>query len=196
MTQGKFQAADRHRSQFLSKFALAVEHTWGTDTKTWLDFDHYTPDDLAAMLGDAKYRTVTGSWVEKRKDIEEAVAGLPDALRDEAAMRLASLNPVGPPDVSNLQKHTPGDRLTTAHFVLALDPTTGAIIELRHKERRWANPQHPLALLSYQTLSKADYDKFLASYITLQTDWAPKDFGKPNIEKFGAQSQVWTSEAD
>ena len=31
---------------FLSSFLLEVEHTWGTDTKTWLDFDHYTPHDL------------------------------------------------------------------------------------------------------------------------------------------------------
>jgi hypothetical protein len=191
VTQGKIKAADSTDLKFLSKFALAVEHTWGTDTKTWLDFDHYTPNDLATMLGDAKYKTVTGSWVEKRNDIQDAVAGLPNVLHEEAAKRLASLNPVGPPDVSNLQKHAPGERLTTAHFVVALDPASGAITDLQHKDRRWANPQHPLALLSYQTLSKADYDKFLASYITLQTDWAPKDFGKPNIDKFGAQSRVW-----
>jgi hypothetical protein len=189
---GKFKAGDSTDLAFLSKFALAVEHTWGTDTKTWLDFDHYTTDQLASMLGDAKYRTVTGSWVEKRKDIDDAVAGLPSDLRAEALNRLADLNPVGPPDRSNLQPHTPGEALTTTHFSIALDPATGAISDLRYKGRRWASAQHPLALLSYQTLSKADYDKFLADYVTLQTDWAPKDLGKPNIEKFGAQSRVWT----
>ena len=70
IAQGKLKAADTTDLAFLSKFALAVEHTWGTDTKTWLDFDHYTPDDLAGMLGDTKYQTVTGSWVEKRNDID------------------------------------------------------------------------------------------------------------------------------
>ena len=65
ISQGTLSVADPSDLKFLSKFALAVEHTWGTDTKTWLDFDHYTPDDLATMLGDSKYRTVTGSWVEK-----------------------------------------------------------------------------------------------------------------------------------
>jgi hypothetical protein len=192
IAQGKLKAADTTDLAFLSKFALAVEHTWGTDTKTWLDFDHYTPDDLAGMLGDTKYQTVTGSWVEKRNDIAEAVAGLPNDLREEAGKRLAGLNPVGPPSTSNLQLHKPADLFTTPHFAVALDPINGAITDLRFKDRHWASAQHPLALLSYQTLSKADYDKFLASYITVQTDWAPKDFGKPNIEKFAAQSRVWT----
>ena len=58
-------------------------------------------------------------------------------------------------------------------------------------QREWASRENPLALFTYQTLSQADYDKFLRSYITLQTDWAPKDFGKPNIQKFGAESHSW-----
>lgn len=192
VAQGKLKVADRADLAFLSKFSLAVEHTWGTDTKTWLDFNHYTPDDLASMLPDANYRTVTGSWVEKRADIDDAVAILPGELRGEAEKRLAGLNPVGPPSRAGLTAQTANVPFQTTHFGIALDPATGAITELRHKERNWASPQHPLALLSYQTLSKEDYDKFLASYITVQTDWAPKDFGKPNLEKFGAQSKVWT----
>jgi hypothetical protein len=171
---------------------LAVEHTWGTDTKTWLDFDHYTPDDLASMLGDSKYRTVTGSWVEKRADIDDAVAGLPENLREDAQKHLAALHPGEPPDTQKLPGHDAAAPFKTTHFRVTLDPATGAITDLRYKDRRWASAQRPLALLSYQTLSKADFDKFLASYITVQTDWAPKDFGKPNMGKFGAQSRVWT----
>jgi hypothetical protein len=144
------------------------------------------------MLPDANYRTVTGSWVEKRADIDDAVAILPGELRGEAEKRLAGLNPVGPPSHAGLTEHAANVPFQTTHFSIALDSATGAITELRHKERNWASPQHALAMLSYQTLSKADYDKFLASYITVQTDWAPKDFGKPNLEKFGAQSKVWT----
>src|SRR5262249_2328484 len=40
---------------------------------------------------------------------------------------------------------------------------------------------------------QADYDRFLKSYITVQTDWAPKDFGKPNVGTFGAQSRKWNA---
>jgi hypothetical protein len=189
----KLNAADEVDLAFLKKFALAVEHTWGTDTKTWLDFEHYTPDALASMLDDAKYKTVSGSWQEKRDDIDAAVAALPETLRDEALKRLAGLAPVGPPNRSDLKEHAGGGLFETTHFSVALDPASGAITELRHKGRRWASAQHPLALFSYQTLAKADYDKFLASYITVRTDWAPKDFGKPNIEKFGAESKIWTA---
>jgi hypothetical protein len=193
VSQGAFKVAGDTDLAFLSKFALAVEHTWGTDTKTWLDFDHYTPADLASMLNDPKYRTVTGSWIEKRKDIDDAVATLPAPLRQEAVAHLAALAPVVP-DVAGLQPHDSSVSFASNHFVIALDPATGFIAELRPKnnQRGWASPQHPLALLQYQTLSSQDYDRFLANYITLQTDWAPKDFGKPNIGKFGAQSRIWT----
>ena len=45
----------------------------------------------------------------------------------------------------------------------------------------WADPQHPLALFTYQTLSADDFTRFLADYIKSKEDWAPRDFGKPNI---------------
>lgn len=192
VSRGEIKPGDRTDLAFLSKFALAVEHTWGTDTKTWLDFDHYTPDDLASMLGDSKYRTVTGSWVEKRADIDEAVNGLPVNLRGEAEKQLAALQPGKAPGPQGLPVHDAGAPFKTAHFVIAIDPASGAIVDLRYQDRRWASTQRPLALLSYQTLSKADFDKFLASYITSQADWAPKDFGKPKMEKSAAASRVWT----
>ncbi len=192
--QGKLKVGDPVDLAFLARFALAAEHTWGTDTKTWLDFDHYTPDALAAMLDQPHYKTVTGSWVEKRADIDQGIARLPPALRVEANERLARLKPVAP-ETSQMKACDASAALETAHFTIALDPVTGAVVRLRSKRsgREWSSVEHPLASFSYQTLSKRDYDQFLASYITAQTDWAPKDFGKPNIEKFGAQSRTWTT---
>ena len=86
--------------------------------------------------------------------------------------------------------------LDAPHFVVALDPTTGAIIRLRAKAagREWASAENPLALFGYQTLSKAEYDRFFEAYLKSHADWAPKDFGKPNIERFGAQSRTWHPE--
>jgi hypothetical protein len=85
--------------------------------------------------------------------------------------------------------------METDHFIMDLDPQTGAIYKFQSKsnQRDWASGEHPLALFTYQTLSKEDYDRFLTSYITVKTDWAPKDFGKPNIEKFGAASRTWNT---
>jgi hypothetical protein len=191
---GKLQVGDKDDLAFLARFALAAEHTWGTDTKTWLDFDHYTPDALAQMLEQPRYKTVTGSWIEKRADIDQGIATLPPALRSEAEERLKRLKPTVP-EISQLKAHDPATPIETAHFTIGLDPATGRVVRLRNRasNREWASDEHPLASFSYQTLSKADYDQFLSSYITVQTDWAPKDFGKPNIEKFGAQSRTWAT---
>ena len=189
---GELHPGDAADLAFLAKFSLAAEHTWGTDTKSWLDFDHYTPDALAHMLDQPKYKTVTGSWVEKRADIDQGVAALPAALREDAKQRLARLKPVAP-TTSAMKSHDAAKPIETPHFLIGLDPATGGIVRLRNKAtgREWASPANPFASFSYQTLSKNDYDRFLASYITVQTDWAPKDFGKPNIEKFGAESRTW-----
>jgi hypothetical protein len=192
--QGKLQVGDRVDLAFLAKFALATEHTWGTDTKTWLDFDHYTPDALTQMLEQPRYKTVTGSWIEKRANIDQGIATLPPALRAEANERLTRLRPIAP-ETSHWKAHDAATPIETAHFTIGLDPVTGGVVRLRSKasNREWSSAEHPLASFSYQTLSKSDYDRFLASYLTVQTDWAPKDFGKPNIEKFGARSRTWTT---
>lgn len=188
----KLVAGDATDLAFLSSFLLEVEHTWGTDTKTWLDFDHYTPHGLTQMLDQPKYKVVLSSWVEKRQDVFDAIAALPVPLRTEATARVRALEPVEP-DASGMRSHSATDPIETKHFTLALDPKTGAICKLRNKKTGcdWASERQPLALFSYQTLSKTDYDRFFEAYLKSKADWAPKDFGKPNIERFGAQSRTW-----
>ncbi|MGA7241011.1 MAG: DUF5054 domain-containing protein [Bryobacteraceae bacterium] len=192
VTDGKLQAGSAGDLAFLSSFLLEVEHTWGTDTKTWLDFDHYTPRDLRPMLAQPKYQVVQSSWVEKRQDLFDAIADLPEPLRSEALDHTRNLQP-REPDVSGMRSSPAGEAIETKHFVVTLNPKTGAISQLRSKAsgRDWASPRQPLAAFSYQTLSKADYERFFAAYLKSKADWAPKDFGKPNIERFGAESRVW-----
>ncbi len=69
IAQGKFAVGDATDVALLRHLLLEVEHTWGTDTKTWLDFDHYTPSDLAPMLDTKNYKVVQFSWQEKRQDL-------------------------------------------------------------------------------------------------------------------------------
>jgi len=192
ITGGKLAAGSSAELAFLADFLLEVEHTWGTDTKTWLDFDHYTPHDLAEMLDQPKYKVVQASWVEKRQDLFDAIAALPAPLRAEATERVRSLDAAAP-DGAGMEPHNAGEAIQTRHFTIALDPKTGAISRLHdEKGREWAGEANPLALFSYQTLSKADYDRFFVAYLKSKADWAPKDFGKPNIEKFGAESRTWS----
>lgn len=189
---GKVRVGDSTDLALLGSLLLEVEHTWGTDTKRYLDFDHYTPRDLAQMLDQPKYQVVQSSWKEKRQDLYDGIATLPEPLRGEASRRLESLQ-VAEPKKDGLKAHVPGSEVETRHFVIALDPKTGAICGLHSKKsgRDWASQQRPLALFAYQTLAKSDYDQFFADYLKSKAEWAPQDFGKPKVERFGGQSRTW-----
>jgi hypothetical protein len=191
--EGKFRVGDATDVALLRKLGLAAEHTWGADTVVWLDVEHYKPADLAKMLNAPGYKVMSFSWQEKRENLSRAIATLPPPLRAEATERVRELEPKEP-SWPGLKPHPDGATLEGSHFVVALDPMTGAICQLRTKKdsRDWASPEHPLALFSYQTLSKSDFDKFLASYVRGKLSWwQPYDLGKPNIERFGAESREW-----
>jgi hypothetical protein len=196
IARGAFQAGDATDLQLLRHALLEAEHTWGTDTKTWLDFDNYEPADLSRILDTKSYKVVEFSWQEKRQDLLDGVAVLPPELREEAQRALGSIKPVEPMVSARAVAHPPEKPLETAHFILGIDAKTGAITRLRNKAtgREWASPGNPLALFTYQTLSQQDYQRFMASYLTTKADWAQKDFGKPNIERFGAKNQDWQPE--
>ncbi len=188
----KFQSGDATDIALLRKLLLEAEHTWGTDTKTWLDFDNYIPRDLARMLDTKNYKVVEFSWTEKRQDLFDGIAALPAPLRDEAQSAIRALAPQ-PPQLPGASPLPGGKEIETAYFILAIDPHSGAIHRLRNKKtnREWASAERPLALICYQTLSPADYARFFANYIISTADWAKKDFGKPSIERFGAESREW-----
>jgi Domain of unknown function (DUF5054) len=188
---GKLQAGDATDVNLLRCLLLEVEHTWGTDTKTWLDFDNYIPRDLQRMLDKKNYKVVASSWQEKRQDLFSGIDALPSELKSEATQAVTSL--AARPPQPLLHPHSPNSELETPHFLLRLDEQTGAIHKLHHKAsgRNWASGDHPLALFSYQTLSQHDYAVFFKNYVISDKDWAKKDFGKPNIERFGAESRLW-----
>ena len=96
LAQGKFAVGDATDVALLRHLLLEVEHTWGTDTKTWLDFDHYTPSDLAPMLETKNYKVVQFSWQEKREDLFAGIATLPAPLREQAETAVRNLDAVPP----------------------------------------------------------------------------------------------------
>ncbi len=193
LADGQFEVGDATDIALLRSLLLEVEHTWGTDTKTWLDFDHYVPGDLAPMLDNKNYKVVQFSWEEKRKDLFTGINALPTSLRDQALTAVRDLETGAPPQMTHSGGPSATTEIETEHFVLAVDPKTGAIRRLLNKKtkREWASEDHPLALFSYQTLSQQDYSRFFANYVVSDEDWAKKDFGKPNIERFGAESREW-----
>lgn len=186
----RFQVGDATDVALLRRMLLEAEHTWGTDTKRYLDYDHYKPRDLADMLSTPKYKVLEFSWEEKRQDLPDSIKTLPTALRDQAQSAIEKLKPIEPKSAGGV--HSAGQDMETAHFIVALDDA-GGICRLRNKTtgREWASLDHRLALFSYQTLSQQDYSRFFSNYIISTADWVPKDFGKPNMEKFGPISKVW-----
>jgi hypothetical protein len=192
IAQGQFKLGDATDRQLLRRLLLAVEHTWGTDTKSYLDNDHYRPADLASVIDQPAYKTMTTSWQEKRDDIDLGVAALPMALREQVADSFKKLA-VSAPAMDELKPLDVTKKIEGKHFTLAIDPQTGAIVSLlpRAGKLDWASTEAPIALLTYQTLSSADFADYLDRYVQIKADWAPRDFGKPNIEHFGAASQEW-----
>ncbi len=195
--RGEFHSGDKTDLALLSDLLLEAEHTWGTDTKTWLDFDNYKPDQLTRMLPTKNYKVVTYSWQEKRQDLFSALATLPSALQKESRSALASLEPHEPSPSSGHRLHT-GAEVESKHFRLQIDPKTGALHRLLSKSsgHEWASQDKPLALLAYQALSTDDYDRFFNNYIIAKADWVAKDFGKPNIDRFGVVSKTWYPTVD
>ena len=194
--QGKMSAGDKTDLELLRHVLLEAEHTWGTDTKTWLDFDNYEPADLEKMLGTNNYKVVMFSWIEKRQDLLDGIATLPEALRQEALLAIEDVTAVWPVALPKAKTVAAGETIETAHFLLKIDARTGAIIGLTSKGsgRVWASENNPVALLTYQTLSADEFKTFMGSYLTTHADWATKDFGKPNIERYGARSEEWHPE--
>ncbi|MBB5058421.1 hypothetical protein HDF16_003135 [Granulicella aggregans] len=187
-----FDVGDSTDRQLLRRLLLAVEHTWGTDTKSYLDNDHYRPADLAAVIDQPAYKTMTTSWQEKRDDIDLGIAALPADLREQAAARLKEIA-VSVPASDGLKPLELTNKIEAKHFTLQIDPESGAITSLvaHGAKHDWASTEAPMALLTYQTLSAAEFADYLDRYVQIKADWAPRDFGKPNIEHFNAVSQEW-----
>lgn len=192
VAQKKLTVGDATDRQMLRRLALAPEHTWGTDTKRYIDKEHYRPADLAKVLATTPYQTVQFSWQEKRDDITQGVNNLPAGLQAEANARLAALA-VKAPSGAGMKTRDAAKEIETKHFTIAFDAKTGAIVKLENRatKKNWASAERPLALFTYQTLSAAEYADFLDRYIMVKTWWAPQDFGKPNVEAFHAVAAEW-----
>jgi hypothetical protein len=130
IADGHLAIGDATDLGFLRKFSLAAEHTWGTDTKTYLDHDHYKPSDLEYMLEKSGYQKMMTSWAEKRRNIDDAVATLPAAMRTQAVGRLAKLRPVVP-GTEGLNVFHANKDLETTNFVVGLDEKTGLLRNIR-----------------------------------------------------------------
>lgn len=193
---GKLNFGDELDLKFGIPLLKIAEHTWGLDVKTHLkDWGIYLPKDFMEARHKDNFQKIEKSWDEKRNYLGEAINSLPNEYSIEAKTRLNNLNPTLSVN-DGFEKLALKDYncdIDTSHFIIALDPQTGALIKLYEKKRNrdWASQNNPLGLFSYQTFSIADYNRFFEQYLTQKPDWAISDFGKPGIENFNLQSKLW-----
>ncbi len=198
LAAGRVSPDDRAFRAFSRALLLVAEHTWGLDSKLHLaDYTHYGATQFRAARGQENFKRMEASWDEQRAYVREAVAALGEsAAGREAATALRDLQP-RVPDLAGYGPIAAGaDRIETAHFVVGIDPHHGSLCWLQQREnaRRWATPGHPLALVSYQTFSQADYDRFWARYVVNKravAAWARPDQTKPGLASAAPEHRTW-----
>jgi hypothetical protein len=197
LATGRLTPTDSAYSPFSRSLLLVPEHTWGLDTKKHLgDWTTYDLPTFTAALDRPHFRHFASSWTEQRAYLDtalEALTGSP--LAAEAAEHLAQLQPHEPNPSDWTPVPTNTFAFETSHFRLCLDPNHGALIGLEHKvtNRAWASPDHPLALLRYDTYGAADYDRFMDQYVLpsmRHEPWVVRDQGKPGLEHTSATRQT------
>ena len=86
------------------------------------------------MLDTKNYKVVEFSWAEKRQDLFDGIAPLPRLCETKLRAPFA-LSPLNRPNSHSSSPLPAGKEIETAHFLIALDPRSGAIHRLRNKKR-------------------------------------------------------------
>ena len=190
----KIESGDATDLAFGIPLLMIAEHTWGLDVKKYLgDYDLYAPDVFKAVRSKPNFKRMEESWEEKREYINNAVRQLPDNLASEAKSNLDGLKPVQADKTHFAKLDNHKLELNTRFYELKIDQVTGGIIRFKDNitGSEWAGEHNPLALFSYQTFSKPDFDKFQSEYLTNKFPWAIQDFGKQGLETGHPVSGTW-----
>jgi hypothetical protein len=177
--------------RFSDLLLIAIEHTGGLDEKLNIDFEHYSPSELAPKLETFNYQRMMKSWDDARDYLRQAIDALGDSpLAAQARKEIALLDP----QVPSTQQYTQvslQQPLKSEHFTIRIDSKTGAISSLVNNKNKAAlvDSKYPMGLFWHESFSADDYKRFFSQYIRTDQMWAVLDFGKPNAEKSGAVSQ-------
>ena len=193
-------------SAFSERLIQVPEHTWGLDVKTHLhDWVNYSAASFQSARSGENYRKMEASWEEQRRYLTDAVAALPEELKQKALDHLSQIAPHRP-EPHGFQ--TTGDLsqpVQAGQFTVSFDPQTGAMLRLERDGVDWAGEKNPLGLFWYETFSDADYQRFFRQYNPnkrVTRSWAIPDFTKPGIESVATQHltflphMVWSGRKD
>jgi len=193
--------AIRHKTWFENferRLLLVPEHTWGMDEKTFLqDHENYAADAFNVARSKPNFIKFESSWAEKRAYIQTAVNELDDpSFAVSAKNQLDAIRPAHPKLSNWHQVADVKQPIELENWTVQFDPSTGALISLtsHDKSKKWADKNHPLGWLRYQTFSSKDYERFFHQYILpaeQNNSWSREDFTKPGMESADPSSRFW-----
>jgi len=193
-TTDKPNAAALHA--FSQHLMCVPEHTWGLDEKLHLDdYSNYAGIAFEKARTLAPFKKMEASWAEQRAYIESAIQALDNTpYRKEAEDLLEGLKPQRIAQTPEDTLQNPTHSFKTRHFDVSIDSQSGGIIHLKNgaQNRNWASVEAPICVLTYQTFSEVDYDRYMDEYLSSRPEWGILDNSKPGIEKAGAISKTWT----
>ncbi len=191
-------STDARFKKFSRRLLMVPEHTWGMDEKTYLnDHENYDTADFCKVRGEANFQKFQSSWAEKRAYAQEAINGLEDLTLAADARKFLEVIRAKEPDLNHWTKYR---NISEAQFVAGcsfrFNPRTGSLISLKmgNQTKDWANRNHPMAWLRYQTFSVGDYERYFHQYIIpseRNNGWASEDFTKPGLELAKPLSRYW-----
>ncbi len=183
---------------FLSSFLLEVEHTWGTDTKTWLDFDHYTPRRSGAH---ARHSRST-KWCcpvgrKSAQDLMEAIATLPAAAaRPKPPRACAAFSPPSrtPPDRG---RTTPPSRSKPRISSSRSIPRPAPFRRLHSKKtgHDWASTESAAGLVFLPDALEARLRPLLCGLPEKPRGLGAEGFRQAQYRTFRRRSRTWTAGA-
>lgn len=187
LAAGRIRPGDPRIQKASRRLMMVAEHTWGMDIKSHLrDWTHYAPRQLAAVRQTPDFQRVEDSWREQRAYIDQSLDALGRHPLAGAMRREIDAAAPARPDTRGFEPVPRAASLDVGPLRLRLG-ANGAIAMLRDRAtgRVLASASHPLALVTYEMFSAADYRRYLRTYardLDRHRSWIVPDLSKPGME--------------
>lgn len=180
---------------FSRQLIMVPEHTWGLDEKTYLaDYRNFSARDFREARKQPHFKAFEKSWAEQRAYVDDAVKALGNTAAGRLAKKkLRESEPRIPKKAGFKKVADPNQAFNTAHFTVRFDPATGAVVQLRDRNKDWAGKANPLGQYTYELFCQADYDRYLRQYVYggLRHWWPADDFAKPGMAYASQRHREW-----
>lgn len=166
------------------------EHTWGKDVKTFLhDKTHWMNSEFQSVINTSNFQDMVDSWIEQRFwGLDYAIQLLADhPLRTTIEQSIQAMKFDGKISTDGYKETSDlTQTFQCGSIILKFSAETGAIDYLLDERFSvhvlYADQDHPLGQLIYQTFTADDYEQFLDDYVyDASQGYIYLDLGKPGL---------------